>query len=318
MHVANSPETLKNMLRDTPVRLALGNFDGIHEGHRRLIQGLVAKCKVNHEASVVVTFTPHPAEYFGRNHGFKKIDTPPIRQEILRSLGVSGLLELSFDEHIAAMPADEFIKNVLGRLPLREVFVGEDFRFGRDRSGGLDTLKTQGQLSGFAVSAIDIVEIDGLPVSSSRVRQLVAQEGDVKQAAKLLGRPYCLEGLISDGQKIGRSIGFPTANLSNVVQVLPKGGVYAGSLSVVSPEGALSDGFSDLPCVINIGVRPTVTSESKVTIEAHIYGRDGEDLHLYHKKVYLKFHKRIRDEKRFESIDDLKQQIIKDIEAAQK
>lgn len=318
MHVSNNPEILINLLGGKLVRLALGNFDGIHEGHRRLIQGLVARTESNHEASVIVTFSPHPAQYFGRNQSFKKIDTSTIQRQILSQLGVSGLLELSFDQRMAGMSGDDFVKNILGALPLREVIVGEDFRFGRDRSCGLETLKIYGSHQGFSVSAIPIIELDGAPISSSRVRQVIAQTGDMHLVSKLLGRTYCLEGVVSDGQKIGRSLGFPTANLGEVDQIIPKEGVYSGALSVLSQEGLPEHDSVDLPCVINIGVRPTVAKEKKVTIEAHVYGHWGENLHLYHKKVHLKFWRRLRDEQRFESIDDLKKQILKDIEAAQK
>jgi riboflavin kinase/FMN adenylyltransferase len=318
MHIANDPEVLRNLLGQRPVRLALGNFDGLHQGHRRLLKGLVEQTSAKNEASVVVTFTPHPAQYFARNHAFKKIDTPLIQRRILRDEGVSGLLELSFNEQMAAMSGDDFIKKILGVLPLREVVVGADFRFGHDRSCGLDTLKRYGEEMGFKVSAIAIVELDDAPVSSSRIRHVIAEDGNMQSASKLLGRPYCLEGQVSDGQKLGRSLGFPTANIESVDQIIPKTGVYAGSLSVVSTEGFLIEHLCELPCVVNIGIRPTVTNETRMTIEAHVYGPKGENLDLYHKTVHLKFLKRLRNEKRFESLDDLKRQIAKDIEEAQK
>lgn len=319
MIVANNPETLRKLLQDRPVRLALGNFDGLHLGHRQLIENMVKTSLENREGSVVMTFSPHPAQYFARNQDFRKIDTPAIQQAILSELGVTALLELKFDDDLAAMTGQEFVDAFIAPLGVKEIFVGEDFRFGRGRSSGLEGLKLLGAKTGFAVSVVKTLESDGAAVSSSRLRQLIAQDGDMELAAKFLSRPYCLEGVVGNGNKLGRTIGFPTANLEGIVQVIPKTGVYAGVMLIADSMNKQEPcPARDLPCVINVGVRPTVTDKSKVTVEAHVYGPFGDSLDIYGRKVFLKFFSRIRDERRFESVDDLKKQISKDIETAQK
>jgi riboflavin kinase/FMN adenylyltransferase len=317
MIVANNLETLHKLLPPRPVRIALGNFDGVHLGHRKLLGQLVAKCKAKAESSVVVTFSPHPAQFFGRNKDFRKIDTPTVQQAIFRDLGVDATLELAFNEQLASLTGDEFVDSFLKILRVREILVGEDFRFGKARASGLDTLQANGKSRGFDVTVVKTVETDGAAVSSSRLRALIAHDGDMLLVSKYLARPFCLQGLVADGRKIGRTLGFPTANLSNLTQVIPKTGVYAGWLS--SAEN-LSDGrivATDLPCVVNVGVRPTFGSDSTLAVEAHVYGPNGNNLNLYNQTVFLKFIRRIRAERRFESADDLKQQILKDIEAAQ-
>ena len=314
MHVANSPEILNKLLCGRPVRLALGNFDGVHLGHRALISRLVKSASEHGEACVVVTFSPHPAQFFGSKSDFGKIDSPRVRHRILAGLGVAGLLELTFDQSLANMTGEEFIRDVLARLPLRDVSVGRDFRFGKNRSGDVELLESFGRGHGFRVSIIDPVSVDGETASSSRIRSHIVSNGDVAGAAKILGRPFCLEGTVVKGDQIGRTIGFPTANLSTIRQIIPKDGVYAGSLMVVNDVSAQMRPSDLMPCVINIGVRPTVSSGlPERRVEAHIYDVNGSGVNLYDEIVEIQFLKRLRDEKRFESLEALKAQIAKDI-----
>jgi riboflavin kinase/FMN adenylyltransferase len=317
MHYANSIETLKKICAGRSVRIALGNFDGVHLGHRQIISQLVERSADKGECSVVLTFSPHPVEFFGRSQDFRKLNTGLIQTLVLRQLGVFALLELPFDENLASLDGLEFIARFLRPLPLREVYIGEDFRFGQGRADGVDVLRQAGAESGFSVTVVKTVSFDGGIVSSSRLRTLISAEGQMELVTKFLARPYCIEGVVIDGDKVGRTLGFPTANLGAVTQVQPRVGVYAGSLSLVSVDDDTEFELEDLPCVINVGFRPTVTEAPKHTIEAHVYGEAGRDLHLYGRRIFLKFAHRLRDEQRFSNVEELKLQINKDIKSAQ-
>lgn len=319
MKIANNPKTLLNLIGGRQLRLALGNFDGVHVGHRVLISQLINRCRAQSESSIVVTFQPHPSLFFGRNPEFRKIDTPEIQRRLLAELGVDGLLELQFDSALAGLSGVEFIENILGVLPIREIAVGADFRFGHDRKGDVELLTAEGRKRRFTVSVMDPVQVDGSIASSSRVRSLISDLGDVEAAAKVLGRSFCLVGRVVHGNKLGRKIGFPTANLSEIQQVLPKAGVYSGSLRVI--QSASNDGlsFEDLRSVVNIGFRPTVDGAAGLkSVEAHVFEQGQSNLDLYGAVVELSFHKRLRDEMKFENIESLKAQIALDIEDARK
>jgi riboflavin kinase/FMN adenylyltransferase len=312
MHVCNSLESLTKITQNRSIRIALGNFDGLHVGHRKLISGLVEKARALGHDSVVVSFNPHPAQFFGKNGDFKKIDAPSLRRRFLAELGVSAILEIPFTESLAQMTGLEFLEKIIGGLPIREVRVGVDFRFGRDRSGDVALLETYCKAHGVSVQLIDPVKVDGQLASSSMVRSILLQEGDVARAAKILCRPFCIVGTVVRGDQIGRSIGFPTANIEVTDQVIPKVGVYAGALRVqseISPQVRQND---FMPCVINIGFRPTVDcAPAGLRVEAHIY--DSLDLALYSEPVELEFWSRLRDERQFNSLEELKLQIAKDI-----
>jgi len=299
-----------------PVRLVLGNFDGVHKGHRELISRLVKRAAVGAESSVVVTFDPHPADFFGRGGGLKKIDSPGIKRRLLAALGVTGLLELTFNAELAALSGEDFIQNILEVFPLKEVVVGQDFRFGKERSGSVELLAARGRSHGFEVTVMDAVTINGAVVSSSLVRKLLSEEGDVTSVTAMLERPFSLQGKVIQGNQLGRTIGFPTANVSGISQIIPKIGVYAGRIKVLSERSSGVRPNDFMPCVINIGLRPTVNSGSDIRVEAHVYDAGGQSLDLYGETVELEFTKRLRDEKRFENLEALKAQISKDIENA--
>ena len=318
MHIANDPKILIKLIGERPVRLALGNFDGVHQGHRKLIRGLVDRATHGDEASIVVTFVPHPAQYFGRNGGIKKIDTPLIQRRCLRDLSVTGILELNFNAELASMSGEDFIDKILCGFNLLEIAVGSDFRFGRNRCGGVDLLKAEGLRRGFSITVMETVEIEGVVASSSRVRTLLSEQGDVAMAAKVLGRPFSLIGRVQKGDQIGRQLGFPTANLSDIHQVIPKTGVYSGTLKVLRELSSELVAEEPMPCVVNIGVRPTVDAGNHTQVEAHVYDNECStaNLDLYGETVEIQFLKRLRDEQKFENIEALKRQISKDIDAA--
>ena len=300
-----------------PVRLVLGNFDGIHKGHRELISRLVTQSIRDAESCVVVTFDPHPAEFFGRSTGFKKIDTPSIKRRLLASLGVTGLLELAFDAELSSLSGEKFIQDILEVFPLREILVGRDFRFGRDRSGSVELLRSHGTAKGFDVTEVNAVMLEGSVVSSSALRKILAEDGDVAGAARMLERPFILQGQVIQGDQIGRKLGFPTANLSKINQIIPKAGVYSGTIKILDDHSSGVRSHDVMSCVINIGYRPTVSGEAReLRVEAHIYDQPEQPLDLYGEDVEIEFIKRIRDEKRFDNLEALKAQITKDIASA--
>ncbi len=316
MHVFKCPKLLIKNTQIKSAHVALGNFDGIHRGHRLLIESLVSRAKSARSSSIAVTFNPHPAQFFSKSAGFKKIDTPLIQKTILADLGVDALLELPFDATLAAMNPDDFIDNVLGQLPLKDVTVGRDFRFGRGRAGDSKALEDIGAKRGFSVHLVDPVTAEGSVVSSSHIRHLIAEIGDMAAATNFLMRPFLLHGVVIHGDQLGRKLGFPTANLSEIIQVVPKSGVYSGRMRVRSEMTSALRPDDWWNCVINIGHRPTVTaSHSELRVEVHAYDVT-HDLNLYGESLEVEFHKRLREELRFASLEQLKIQIRQDIQDA--
>jgi|LakMenEpi03Aug12_release.lakeMendotaPanAssembly.Ray.scaffolds.fasta_scaffold40880_2 riboflavin kinase/FMN adenylyltransferase len=318
MHVFNSIESLTKVIGVKSLNMALGNFDGVHLGHQRLIKVMVESAKLQSRQSVVVTFDPHPLQYFGKSQDFKKIDSPTIRRSVLASLGVDALLELKFDEGLAHLSAENFLQMLAATGSLRQISVGVDFRFGKGRLGDVQYLSQFCEENGIEAIIVEPVHVGDLVASSSQVRNWLRQ-GDVESAAVMLGRSFMLRGAVVHGQKVGRTIGFPTANISCHDQLIPGAGVYAGTLRVVSELSSQLLGNNDFPCVINIGSRPTLAADSKkeTTVEAHIFAPHG-DFDLYEQTVELKFISRLRDEKKFADLEALKRQIAMDIETAKK
>jgi len=316
VHVYNCPKLLIKNNQIQNVRVALGNFDGIHRGHRSLIKGLVARAKQDGSSSVVVTFNPHPAQFFCKSVGFRKIDNLLIQQTILTDLGVDALLELPFDAALSAMSPEDFIENILGSLPLTEITVGRDFRFGHGRAGDSKLLIKIGTKQGFTVNLVDPVTVDGHLVSSSHIRHLLAETGDVVAARKFLMRPFLMHGVVVQGDQLGRKLGIPTANLSDISQVIPKSGVYSGRMRVHASIAAVLRPNDWFGCVINIGSRPTVNSvNSEIRVEVHAYDV-AESLNLYGETLEVEFYKRLREEQKFASVEQLVTQIRRDIDLA--
>lgn len=318
MKTSNQSKSLLKLIGESPIRLAIGNFDGVHIGHRRLISTMVSEAQAAGQSSVIMTFNPHPSQYFGRIEGFKKIDTPVIQRRILAELGVTGLLEVKFDGAVAGLTAEQFLRDLVESLPLKEVTVGSDFRFGQNRVGNVELLALHGKEHGYTVSIIEKKSVNGEVASSSSVRLRLIQEGDVEGAARILGRAYCLQGTVVKGDQVGRTIGFPTANIGDIQQLIPMNGVYAGRMKLLLETSTGDEGGAWLPCVINIGMRPTI-SQSGVgerRIEAHIYEASGANLDIYGRAVEIEFTKHLRAENRFDGLDSLKTQIAKDIAQA--
>ena len=284
---------------DTAV--TIGVFDGVHIGHQQVIADLITLATSSGLSPAVVTFDPHPLSILAPERAPKMLTSVDQRIDQFRRLGVeiSGVLDFP---DIRQLLADQFCEEVLFKaLRAKRVVVGADFRFGRDRGGDAELLKREGKRLGFEVSVVDLFgHSDGI-VSSTRIRQLL-DDGRVEEAATLLGRPYELAGEVVEGDKRGRTIGFPTANLAiSPDRQLPGRGVYAGRATV---EGA------SFAAAINVGTRPTFDGRG-ITIEAHLLDYSGD---LYRRFMAIDFKARLRDEMRFDGVEALTRQIRLDVE----
>jgi riboflavin kinase/FMN adenylyltransferase len=316
MHIFNSLESLKELFGEADFYMALGNFDGVHLGHQKLIEGVVSSARNRRQVSVVVTFDPHPSQYFAKVGDFKKIDSPSIRRHFLARLHVDAMLELKFDKTLAETSARDFLDGITSAASVRQISVGTDFRFGRGRQGDANFLREFCAEKSIECTIVEPVHVDGIVASSSQVR-LWLRDGRVDLANKMLGRPFALTGTVVEGNKVGRSIGFPTANLDHMDQLVPGTGVYAGFLTVKSDISAELRGVDQMRAVVNVGVRPTLNLQGKgVTVEAHVYDRTQGDLDFYGQTVELTFCARLRDEKKFQDVTDLRDQIQRDVDMA--
>ncbi|MBW2263893.1 MAG: bifunctional riboflavin kinase/FAD synthetase [Deltaproteobacteria bacterium] len=283
--------------------LSIGNFDGFHLGHRKVVGVCLEKSRALGIASTVLTFEPHPLEVLSPDRAPRRIATPEVRAELLEEFGLDRLVEHPFSTDLASLSAEEFVDRfVMGAFKARCVVVGRGFRFGRKRSGDEDVLRKLGQERGYEVIVVEEADLDGEVISSSRVRLLLARDADVSGAARLLGRPHRVHGVIVRGRGRGRSLGFPTANLEQVPELIPARGIYA----CMSHMGA-----SARPAAVHVGPRLTFDDES--TVEAYIVGQD-HDQDLYDELLRLDFLEMIREPKKFDDKDDLVEQIRMDVD----
>lgn len=283
--------------------LAIGNFDGVHLGHQKILRTLTHLAETHNLISSVLTFDPHPDKYFHRP-GFYHIQTLGQRLEKMEELGVRQAVVAVFDRHLAEMKPEEFIRRIIKNVFRAEtVIVGENFRFGYSRSGNVSLLKKKCFSEGFSVVAVPPVTVRARKVSSSLVRELLL-EGKVGRARLFLGRCYELEGAVGRGSLRGQSIGYPTANLITENEILPIG--------VFLTQAWVSGRFFD--SLTNIGSCPTF-SKKGLHIETHLLDFKGD---LYGKRMKLLFLKKIRDEKKFPSPEELALQINRDLERAKR
>lgn len=297
------PSSLETAL--TPTAVALGNFDGVHRGHQQVVQPILDKGqKQKSEIPTVVTFNPHPQEFFTGK--LRTLLTPPDEKvQQLRSLGVEQLVLLPFDRELAELSPQQFVEKILVKqLQALRVTVGEDFCFGQGRTGTSADLQAIAASYGIKVNIIPLQICQGERISSSCIRQSLSQ-GDLQRATRLLGRPYTLTGKVVEGLQLGRTLGFPTANLQLPPEkFLPRNGVYC-----VRVWGA---NLSPLTGVMNIGQRPTVNGTS-TTVEVHLLDWSGD---LYGQILTVSLEKFLRAEEKFASTDALKAQIQRDASAA--
>lgn len=287
-----------------PSVVVIGNFDGVHLGHQAVLRQARAIAHARSLRCVVLTFEPHPAEVLGRGAP-PRLTTLARRCELLRLHGASDVVVEPFTLDFASWTPDHFARELLERrLAARVVVVGRNFRFGHERSGNFDTLKALGESLGFEATAAEVASDADGPFSSTRVRDAIAA-GDLETAVAILSRPHALSGVVAHGDARGRTIGFPTANMSEVHEMLPPRGVYA--VRVVLPGAATSLGG-----VMNIGIRPTVDGSSQ-RIEVHLFDFEGD---LYGQSLRADLVAHLRDERKFASLSDLQEQIARDAENA--
>ncbi len=281
----------------------MGNFDGVHLGHQAVIGRAVEEARSRGGRAVAATFDPHPRAVLRPGEEPKLLTTPEVREELLLECGVDEVRKITFDRKLSKKSPGEFVHDVLiGKLSAGVVVVGENFRFGHKAAGDFGELRRCMRETGGEAVAVPLLAL-GEGISSSRVRDLVAA-GEVREAARLLGRPYFLRGEVVVGDRRGRTIGFPTANvLTDPRALVPGQGVYAGHVTV---------GDTRCAACTNVGVAPTFDRRER-KVEAHLLDYDGD---LYGKVVDVSFIERLRLEKRFSGIEELKAQIARDVEAA--
>ena len=287
-----------------PTALAIGNFDGVHRGHGALLERLGEVARQASLPPAILTFEPHPREFFSPASAPTRLTTLREKLELLAEAGVEQAMVCRFNAGFAALSAQEFIDEVLVRgLRVRHLIIGDDFRFGRGRTGDFALLQQAGTAHGFAVEAMGSVTVNGERVSSSGVRAALAV-GDMEHAARLLGRPYIIDGKVVHGEKIGRQLGFATANLRIRHNPLPMSGVFAVEVSGL--------GERPLPGVANLGIRPTVGGVRPL-LEVHLFDFDRD---IYGAHISVRFVHKLRNEQRFPNFDALKAQIAADAAAA--
>ncbi len=286
--------------------VALGTFDGVHLGHRRVIQTAIDRAAALGVRSAVATFDPRPVSVIVPERAPDSLTSLPRRLELLREAGVDDVLVINFTLDLAARTPAEFADEVLvAQLAAAEIVVGRNFRFGHRRAGDVDVLRALGEERGFGVTVAELYEFDGEPVSSSRIRELIRLQY-VEDAARILGRSPELEGEVVRGDGRGRDLGVPTANLGlSGRYVQPAEGVYAGDV-------VLADGRS-FRSAISVGTNPTFDGEREVRVEAHLLHFDED---LYGQHVRVEFRRFLRGQLRFDTLDDLVVQMRADIAAA--
>ena len=284
--------------------VTIGNFDGVHLGHQAILAAVKAKAVGSNADSMLICFEPQPKEFFDEFQAPARLTRFREKVEQLSQFGVDRILCMKFDEATRSMSGQAFVQFLVESLAPAAVYVGDDFRFGSDRSGGIDALRQAGKLHGFSVENFYTITEGAERVSSTRIRACL-KVGDFNEAKALLGRAYTISGRVVYGRQIGRTLGVPTANIQLHRYTAPLSGVYA-------VRGKVLDQV--LEGVANVGVRPTLEDGAlKPILEVHFFGLGRE---IYGEKVEIEFIEKIRDEQKFESLDALKTAIFSDIERA--
>lgn len=303
MDVIHFPDDPRPPRWTQPV-LALGNFDGVHRGHRKILERVRRVASERGGTPVVMTFDPHPPRVVRPDKAPPLIMTKAQKLEAIAGAGLQGAAIVRFTTELSRWDPDTFVERVLvDWLRVADVWVGANFLFGHDRAGNFSLLRALGARYGFRAEKIDPIRYKDFVVSSTRIRRLLG-EGRVDEAGALLGHQYFLDGVVVEGAKRGRTLGFPTANVTTANELLPPNGVYATTATL----GGVVRG-----AVTNIGSRPTVETSGQVSIETHIFDFDQS---LYGETLRIGFVQRLRDERRFESLDALQAQIAADCERA--
>lgn len=288
-----------------PLHLAIGMFDGVHLGHQSVIDSAVHSARRSGGLAGVLTFWPHPSALFRPQNPTPLLMPMEMKRRVLAELGIDFLIEQNFSREFAAIEASSFVGYLRQRLPqLSAIYVGENFRFGRGRTGDVSTLVEEAKTLGVAIYSAERLSHNGAPISSSRIRELLSA-GNIVEANALLGYSYFAEGVVERGRQLGRTIGFPTLNLSWVPELKPRFGVYA--VQVLDAAGKSFKG------VANFGVRPTVENAGNPLLEIHLL---EQATLTYGDKIRVNWLHYIRPESKFGSLDELKHQILLDAESA--
>jgi riboflavin kinase / FMN adenylyltransferase len=287
-----------------PTIITMGVFDGLHLGHQLIMRTVIERAHSTGFISTVITFSPHPRAVLHPETAPPLLQTFEQKKEGMGIVGIDQLIVLEFNLELAAMTAEEFTREILcNKLQAREIHLGKGFAFGRGREGNIDKLREFSERYGFLAEEVPEVLLRGRRISSTVIRRLI-RAGRMNLARRMLGRPYGVEGRIIEGRRVGRELSFPTANLIPENSVLPADGVYV-TLALIDGRWRRS--------VSNVGVRPTLTSAGERLIECHLLDFSGD---LYGKSMRLRFLHRLRDEKKFASINELKAQIAYDSQRA--
>ncbi len=303
MHVLRDP------LRSTDLPRGgvgtIGNFDGVHTGHRKILEAVVVRAREVGRPAFAITFEPHPMAVLRPDRAPRRIQTLRQKEEVIEAIGIDTLLVIPFTRDFSLMEPEEFVRTLLrDRLGASELFLGRHFAFGRGKRGDLALLSRMGAECGFAVSSVEEVDFEGEPVSSTRIRRAL-ERGEIREANAMLGRQYELDGLVARGDRVGHRIGVPTINLEPENELPPADGVYVTEIELRSFGRRF-------PSVTNIGRRPTLYEDFTRTIETYVLDFSSD---VYGEKVRLFFLDRLREERKFPSMMDLKEQIEQDIQA---
>jgi riboflavin kinase / FMN adenylyltransferase len=289
--------------------LTVGTFDGVHQGHRSLISTVVERARKLNCRSVLVTFDPHPRDIIsGSADRVKLLTTLEERAQILSDLGIDEMIVIPFTRDFSLLSSEEFIQNyIFDKIGVKEFVIGYDHHFGRNREGTITTLNHLSETLGFGVHVVQAHEIASITISSTIVRRKLEQEGSIILAREYLGRPYQLSGTVVHGDKRGRLIGYPTANIRIIEarKIIPKNGVYAVDINIEGDKKTYRG-------MMNIGTRPTFSSETERRLEVHVIGYSAD---IYGKTIDVFFLKRLRDEQAFAGLDELKAQLDLDLAA---
>ncbi len=280
--------------------VTIGNFDGIHLGHKSIMSCVDAYARDHHLNSVVVTFDPHTVEALGKQKNMLICDTEQ-KYKLIEQCAIDYLYVIKFNEEFRGITPEEFVRDILvGKLNIKMLVLGANFKFGRNRSGNIDLLIKMGYEYGYDVIQLDILKVNGVACSSSKIRELIST-GDVNLVSHFLGRSHIIGGEVITCSKRGRMIGFPTANIEAEDVILPRFGVYKSRALI---NGIWHDGIS------NIGIRPTFGNSTRALLETHIFSFDRD---IYGEHIYVKLLRFIREERKFSSMEEIRGQIQRDI-----
>jgi riboflavin kinase/FMN adenylyltransferase len=304
----NLADLAKNNTQRQAMVLTIGAFDGVHVAHQALISGAVMRARESGLGATVLTFEPHPDEVIWPDRAMAYLTDTEDKANLIAEIGTDQLVVHPFTPEFAGIPAEEFVDWLLTLADIKEIHIGEDFRFGHKAQGNVVRLREWGHQKGFQVRSLAPLEVDGTPVSSSRIRRLL-MEGEVAQAGRLLARAHSLKGVVIHGNERGRLLGFPTANMAILPRfAVPGNGVYA-TMTTFLDQGK---NLAARPSVTNIGTRPTFDNGER-SVETFVLDWSGD---LYGQNIRVEFVQKLRDERKFSGIEEIKAQLARDVEAS--